>query len=163
MAFAADLHRNNVFKEYQREINAITQKIMNFDFKTHLERFEHMSYSKEEKMIANKLEELGADPEVSDFSSRVITYLSSFVLPHFAPEVSAERVDEFTDVWDFASGFKDGVVLVTGNYSLATQCNRNISSTKTVLYDNYNALLNPLIFSTALNEQNRVQTGRLYF
>jgi hypothetical protein len=32
-----------------------------------------------------------------------------------------------------------------------------------VLYDNYNALLNPLIFSTALNEQNRVQTGRLYF
>ena len=52
MAFAADIHRNNVFNEYQREINAIGQKIMNFDFKTHLERFEHMSYSKEERMIA---------------------------------------------------------------------------------------------------------------
>ena len=130
----------------------------------HLDHFEHETYTQEERSIAKKLKQLGADSDMSMFSSKIITYLSSFVLPHFAPEVrGVNRIDEFTDVWDFASGFKDGVVLVTGNNSLATFCNRNISSTKTVMYDNYNALLNPLIFSTAMNEQNRVKTLRFYF
>ena len=75
---------------------------------------------------------------------------------------STERVDNWREAWDFAWGFKDGVVGVTGKDSKAFLCNGNVSITDKVFYYDYvDAINNATKWTEAETEKSLLEFAYL--
>ena len=63
--------------------------------------------------------------------------LPSYGMPKVTQGNTVQQMDHFDDIFWFVDGFKNGVVMITGEDSKLYKCNKNITDFKKVYWDNW--------------------------